>query len=379
MPIYFTDGGSGLQLIPKEYENSVLIHHGVKGQKHGIRRWQNEDGSLTPEGYIHYGVGQGNKQKSDTKEKTETKEKPRKSLSQRIKERIQSMYLPPNMIGKSKEEIKAWEEKEKAKFDIESKKEQAEINFGKQLERFDKLDSDVQKEVLKNVEDRLDKLHSKKFLTHDERKIEDGLKDWLLTAYYNKRKVAEQIGKSKSDEQIAYLDSLSDGSPEKAKAIEDILRRSDEASEKRSQEFADYQKKGYSWTECHQWIDSKLFADPDFIELTNLESWLSGQISTKSGDWYWTTGVSDGFKKITDRIHDLRQKDMAIYNEVFKDKSSVNHKQLNKMYENDPRIVKINKEIDELTAKMPEQVLKDLGVPINEANLERIKPFVFWD
>lgn len=36
---------------------SVLYHHGVKGQKWGERRWQNEDGSLTPAGYEHYGYG----------------------------------------------------------------------------------------------------------------------------------------------------------------------------------------------------------------------------------------------------------------------------------------------------------------------------------
>lgn len=36
---------------------SELYHHGVKGQKHGTRRWQNPDGSLTPAGYEHYGYG----------------------------------------------------------------------------------------------------------------------------------------------------------------------------------------------------------------------------------------------------------------------------------------------------------------------------------
>lgn len=37
-----------------------LMHHGVKGQRRGRRRYQNEDGSLTPEGREHYGVGEGN-------------------------------------------------------------------------------------------------------------------------------------------------------------------------------------------------------------------------------------------------------------------------------------------------------------------------------
>lgn len=31
-----------------------LYHHGVKGQKWGVRRYQNEDGSLTPAGKVHY-------------------------------------------------------------------------------------------------------------------------------------------------------------------------------------------------------------------------------------------------------------------------------------------------------------------------------------
>ena len=42
-----------------------LMHHGVKGQKWGLRQWQNEDGSLTPAGREHYGYG---KERYNTKQ-----------------------------------------------------------------------------------------------------------------------------------------------------------------------------------------------------------------------------------------------------------------------------------------------------------------------
>ena len=41
----------------ESYVDSDLEHHGVKHQKHGVRNYQYKDGSLTPLGRIHYGVG----------------------------------------------------------------------------------------------------------------------------------------------------------------------------------------------------------------------------------------------------------------------------------------------------------------------------------
>ena len=37
--------------------NTYLAHFGIKGQKWGIRRFQNEDGTVTEEGRRHYGYG----------------------------------------------------------------------------------------------------------------------------------------------------------------------------------------------------------------------------------------------------------------------------------------------------------------------------------
>lgn len=44
-----------------ESQYDYLMHYGIKGQKHGVRRYQNEDGSLTAEGRDHYGVGDSGK------------------------------------------------------------------------------------------------------------------------------------------------------------------------------------------------------------------------------------------------------------------------------------------------------------------------------
>lgn len=45
-------------------DNEQLKHHGVKGQKWGVRRYQNKDGTLTSEGKKHYGKGGDAKSKS---------------------------------------------------------------------------------------------------------------------------------------------------------------------------------------------------------------------------------------------------------------------------------------------------------------------------
>lgn len=47
-----------------EYLDNYLAHHGIKGQKWGIRRYQNEDGTLTAEGKARQKNGESSKRDS---------------------------------------------------------------------------------------------------------------------------------------------------------------------------------------------------------------------------------------------------------------------------------------------------------------------------
>ena len=62
-----------------ESEN-YLAHHGIKGQKHGLRRFQNTDGSLTAEGRERYGVGPARKDKA-AKEKAKAAREKKKAAT----------------------------------------------------------------------------------------------------------------------------------------------------------------------------------------------------------------------------------------------------------------------------------------------------------
>ena len=82
-----------------------LLHFRTKGSKNGVRLYQYEDGSLTPLGRIHYGVGKG-------REKVE----PEKSDRQKEKE------LKANISNK----IKQFSENRKAKAEARTKEKEAE-------------------------------------------------------------------------------------------------------------------------------------------------------------------------------------------------------------------------------------------------------------
>lgn len=69
-------------MIIRRITDDELYHHGIKGQKWGVRRYQNADGSLTAAGKVRYGYGgrlenrieQDYKKNSGTMSKTDSAE-----------------------------------------------------------------------------------------------------------------------------------------------------------------------------------------------------------------------------------------------------------------------------------------------------------------
>lgn len=85
------------------WEQNQLMHFGIPGQKWGIRRYQNEDGTLTEEGRQRYGYGDGDGDSFDDRgsgQKTgDGKDRQESSIARSLRE------TPDEELAKSKEVI----------------------------------------------------------------------------------------------------------------------------------------------------------------------------------------------------------------------------------------------------------------------------------
>lgn len=74
-------------LVSNEQSSHYLMHYRTKGSKNGVRLYQNEDGSLTPLGREHYGIGEGRKGGESSDDSGSESEPKKPSFRERIKEK----------------------------------------------------------------------------------------------------------------------------------------------------------------------------------------------------------------------------------------------------------------------------------------------------
>lgn len=98
-------------------ETDVLVHHGIKGMKWYQRRYQNKDGSLTPQGKIRYGAvyKKGSKPSTFSSESSKPKTKSVSEMSDQElqaainRKRLEAEYarLNPKQVSKGQKFAKA--------------------------------------------------------------------------------------------------------------------------------------------------------------------------------------------------------------------------------------------------------------------------------
>lgn len=86
MAVYY-EGYYGVCSLGSGY----LMHHGIKGMKWGVRRFQNEDGSYTEAGKRRRGIGRGGERKTIRQRISEAREKRASTNTKSIQKSLSSM------------------------------------------------------------------------------------------------------------------------------------------------------------------------------------------------------------------------------------------------------------------------------------------------
>ena len=130
-------------MVPDTNHENYLSHHGIKGQKWGVRQYQNTDGSLTPEGRKRYGIGpeRGSREalkkkfREDKKNARAEKKAAKKAQSEEEKHDATMKYLRnhPTKVYKYRNQIT----------EADAKKLVSQIQFDRQLK--DIRDAEIQR------------------------------------------------------------------------------------------------------------------------------------------------------------------------------------------------------------------------------------------
>jgi len=95
---------------------NYLAHYGIRGQRHGVRRFQNEDGSYTAAGRQRYGIGNG----AGRSDKVELKELQKMERMDKAKETGSNKIQKPKVISRSSTKKASKYDKSKYDNEIES-------------------------------------------------------------------------------------------------------------------------------------------------------------------------------------------------------------------------------------------------------------------
>ena len=152
--------GVSLSLVHADDEGAYLAHHGVKGQRWGLRRYQNPDGSLTEKGKRRMKTLQGKSDKLDAKKaklnspKNMVKLSQYKSLSADRHAEANKFYTKYVQQAKKAAKYDDYIAKHQNK---ESKIDSKKINVESNLNTLKEIDAEYARSLAEKVDKRKDK------------------------------------------------------------------------------------------------------------------------------------------------------------------------------------------------------------------------------
>lgn len=114
------------------YRDDELYHFGIKGMKWGIRRWQNEDGSLTEAGHRHYDLKESKLAAKVVRGETRAQVKVAK-IEAREAKRAQKAELKANRRNMKKQKYIDKLEVERLKLELKKMKKEKAFEKGKRF------------------------------------------------------------------------------------------------------------------------------------------------------------------------------------------------------------------------------------------------------
>lgn len=185
-------------------ELNYLAHYQVKGAKHGVRRYQNYDGSLTPLGRVHYGVGEARKKVE--KKVTSTREKAGniiksapKNISKAVKKTARDLSRQRVRSAKAAQKRKVAKQKQKEeRLARKIADKAAKTRIAKLKEEFDEAKMERARQKVTSLAEKNERIQEAAFLKAQERLLKRENKRL-------KKTIEKDTEKSLSKKQIAQL------------------------------------------------------------------------------------------------------------------------------------------------------------------------------
>ena len=206
----------------QKIEVNFLAHHGVTGQKWGERRYQNKDGSLTPLGRIHWGIGQArnavsNKLKTRKSFRLETDSEKRKRLKLKAEKKEENKKLKLQKAEEAKQKKAVVIENKKAKLIAKGDKDAIYKNrelfsdeeLDKAMARINKVNQFKTEKVSKAKEHLINRANPREIYANrgqlNDEELDRALKrvDKLKTVNPAEKKALEKLQQTKDNRQTA--------------------------------------------------------------------------------------------------------------------------------------------------------------------------------